>query len=336
MDDLDKILSLAEKSTGGIESTGNIITQIYRQYIAKYSAADQYLNDVIKEKGKPSAKDMEMAARLYAVPKMRRHYKNIANILVKADQLYEQWKPQEDEMRKTPEDDWIDYFLDRAKTVSDETVQRLWACILTQECFEQGTFRRVMLDRLALLDRSSAALFQILCDLTYDIEVSDGRNYSVPLYIRDTELCKMVHNTCIDFTEEDAMLYKNYFSINARVLHGSEIEEELEVLQEIGLVNLSEENDESDIYSIENIEFTVSTENKKFKVPPQYDEQQEVYYIVTGCMTFTKIGLELYKTLKKQIVKPSFFLKLVESFMDYGEFRNSGDEEQSVEHMENI
>ena len=57
MDDLEKILSLAERSTGGIESTGNIITQIYRQYIAKYSAADQYLNDVIKEKGKPSAKD---------------------------------------------------------------------------------------------------------------------------------------------------------------------------------------------------------------------------------------------------------------------------------------
>ena len=102
------------------------------------------------------------------------------------------------------------------------------------------------------------------------------------------------------------------------------------------LVNLSEENDQSDIYSIENIEFTVSTENKKFKVLPQYDEQQEVYYIVTGCMTFTKIGLELYKALKKQIVKPSFFLKLIESFMDYGEFRNSGDAEQSVEHMENI
>ena len=290
MDDLEKILSLAEKSTGGIESTGNIITQIYRQYIAKYSAADQYLNEVIKEKGKPSAKDMEIAARLYAVPKMRRHYKNIANILVRADQLYEQWKPQKDEMRKAPEDDWIDYFLDRVKTVSDETVQRLWACILTQECFEQGTFRRVMLDRLALLDRSSAALFQILCDLTYDIE-------------------------------EDAMLYKNYFSINDRDLHGSEIEEELEVLQEIGLVNLSEENDESDIYSIENIEFTVSTENKKFKVLPLYDEKQEVYYVVTGCMTFTKIGLELYKALKKQIVKPLFFLKLVESFMNYGEFQ---------------
>lgn len=176
----------------------------------------------------------------------------------------------------------------------------------------------------AVLDyytRSSAALFQILCDLTYDIEVSDGRNYSVPLYIRDTELCKMIHNTCIDFTEEDAMLYKNYFSINDRVLHGSEIEEELEVLQEIGLVNLSEENDESDIYSIENIEFTVSTENKKFKVLPLYDEKQEVYYVVTGCMTFTKIGLELYKALKKQIVKPLFFLKLVESFMNYGEFQ---------------
>ena len=107
------------------------------------------------------------------------------------------------------------------------------------------------------------------------------------------------------------------------LLHGSEIEEELEVLQEIGLVNLSEENDESDIYSIENIEFTVSTENKKFKVLPQYDEQQEVYYVVTGCMTFYKDWFELYKALKKQIVKPSFFLKLIESFMDYGKLGNS-------------
>ena len=176
-----------------------------------------------------------------------------------------------------------------------------------------------MLDRLALLDRSSAALFQILCDLTYDIEVSDGRNYSVPLYIRDTELCKMVHNTCIDFTEEDAMLIKTILVLMIGCLHGSEIEEELEVLQEIGLVNLSEKKMmKVTFYSIENIEFTVSTENKKFKVLPQYDEQQAVYYVVTGCMTFTRLVWELYKALKKQIVKPSFFLKLIESLWIMG------------------
>ena len=77
MDDLEKILSLAEKSTGGIESTGNIITQIYRQYIAKYSAADQYLNDVIKEKGKLAIVHVDLTAGLsskeIAVDFVRQH-----------------------------------------------------------------------------------------------------------------------------------------------------------------------------------------------------------------------------------------------------------------------
>lgn len=323
MDNFEKYTSIVETSMSGIVTADNIITAIYQRHISKYSVADKYLQDIILDKGKPSQDDMEIAARLYAIPQMRKHYKNIANILVKSDQLYEKWMSQNGKVSENINEDWMNYFLDRAKLVSDENIQLLWACILTQECFDEGTFRKVMLDRLALLDRKSAILFQILCSLTYAIDVSDDRRYSIPLYLRNDKLYEMVKNENICFSEEDAIHYQNHFSVENRVLSGIELEDELEILQEIGLISLSTETDEGDVYSINEVEFTIMTENAQFKVPPRYDEHQGIYYIATGCVTFTRMGLELYNALKKQIKSPDFFFNLVHAFMDYQELEET-------------
>lgn len=133
----------------------------------------------------------------------------------------------------------------------------------------------------------------------------------------------MVKNENICFSEEDAIHYQNHFSVENRVLSGIELEDELEILQEIGLISLSTETDEGNVYSINEVEFTIMTENAQFKVPPRYDEHQGIYYIATGCVTFTRMGLELYNALKKQIKSPDFFFNLVHAFMNYQELEET-------------
>lgn len=317
MSKIEEYTTIAETSFGGIQTANDIVTAMYQKHIQKYSIADKYLQDIILEKGKPTKEDLEVAARLYAIPQMRKEYKNIANILIKSDQLFEKWKPDDIEKPEEINEDWLNYFLDRARLVSDEDIQKLWACILTQECFKEGAFRKVMLDRLALLDRKSAALFQILCNLTYKLEVSDGRTYFIPLYLRNDTLHKMVEDERICFTEKDAILYQEEFCIEGKSLSAEELEEELEILDEIGLITLSTEVDVSDTYSLEEVEFKVDVDGEDFEVSTIYDENQNVYYVETGSAHYTKMGKELYKALSKTVRRQSYYLRLLQAYMDY-------------------
>lgn len=317
MNDLEKYTKLGHGAINGLCQIGNIGEKIYQRYILKYADADNYLKEAILEKGKPQDVDMEIAARLYAIPQMRKYYKNISKILIKTGQLYEHWGGNKDEEIEINED-WFNYFLDKAKIVSDEDVQMLWAAILTKECFEKGGFRKVMLDRLALLDRKSAALFQLLCGLTYNIEISDNRSYTIPLYIRGDIIQGMIRNNEVCFSKEDMNAYRRYFKLEGQLLSEMDLEDELEILQEVGLIKLSEEQDDCDIYSTDMAEFMLKVDNElSVEVIPQHDQNTNVYYILTGNATFTKMGLELYHILKKNTYRPDFFLRTVQAFMDY-------------------
>lgn len=319
MNKFENYTSLAETSINGIQTASGIVTTIYQDYMRKYYVADKYLEEIIKEKREVSEEDLGVAALLYAIPQMRKDYKNIANILIKSDQLYEKRKSEQTEVPKEINEDWMNYFLDRAKLISDENIQKLWASILTQECFEEGTFRKVMLDRMALLDRKAAITFQILCDLTFKLDVSDGRTYCIPFYLRNNILYKMAKDKRICFSEEDAILYQNAFCIDGKCLSASELEDELDILSEIGLISLSTEIDVNDVYSIEQVEFKMDVDGEAFEVSTLYDEEQNVYYIETGSLRYTKIGVELYKALSKNAKRPSYYLRLLQAYMDYQE-----------------
>lgn len=149
----EKVTDMISSSSDAITTVDGIITSIYKSHIRKYERADNYLESVILEKGYPSNEDLEIAARLYAIPMLHKKYKNIANTLNKADIICEKRIQETGEEVLDVSDDWISYFMDRTSIISEESIQSIFACLLTQECCENGTVRKVMIDRLALLDK---------------------------------------------------------------------------------------------------------------------------------------------------------------------------------------
>ena len=238
----EKITDIISSSSDALTTVDGIITSIYKSHMRKYERADSYLETVILEKGFASDKDVETAARLYGIPMLHKKYRNIAKTLNKADALCKKRIQETKEKVTDVDDDWLTYFMERVSIVSEESIQSIFACILTQECCESGSMRKVMMDRLALLDRKSARLFSILCQLTYSVEVNDGRIYYVPLYLRDNILVELVKNKATLFAEDQAIEYQN---ILAEGLDSDcqleDLESELDMLQEIGLINISKD-----------------------------------------------------------------------------------------------
>ena len=301
----EKITDIISSSSDALTTVDGIITSIYKSHMRIYVRADSYLETVILEKGFASDKDVETAARLYGIPMLHKKYRNIAKTLNKADALCKKRIQETKDKVTDVDDDWLTYFMERVSIVSEESIQSIFACILTQECCESGSMRKVMIDRLALLDRKSARLFSILCQLTYSVEVNDGRIYYVPLYLRDNILVELVKNKATLFAEDQAIEYQN---ILAEGLDSDcqleDLESELDMLQEIGLINISKDEDEGDIYSAKSSTFCFRVGSEEVGRLSLFDEEQKVYFACTGNITYTKMGLELYQSLKA--VYPSY------------------------------
>lgn len=62
------------------------------------------------------------------------------------------------------EEDWIAYFLNQVRLISDERVQRVWSHLLAEEANSPRTFSRITINTLALMNRNDALSFQSICD----------------------------------------------------------------------------------------------------------------------------------------------------------------------------
>lgn len=202
---------------------------------------------------------------------------------------------------ETPADidsDLLDYFMDKAKLISSDQIQTLWSNLLIQSSLKPGSIRKVMLDRMALLDKKSSALFGLLCTLTYKLTVSDGREYLFPFYIRPIHLQRLVKNKTFHYSIEERDKYISLFSTSDDIeINYDNIEDELEVLQDIGLIKLSEHDDEGDVYSVEKVSFSIQVGSQNWTAPSTLDKLEKIFFIKTGCLEYTKIGLELCNAL---------------------------------------
>lgn len=68
------------------------------------------------------------------------------------------------------EDDWISYFFDRCRLISDEEMQMLWARILAGEANTPGTFSKRTMNFLVSLSRADANLFASLARFVVTLE----------------------------------------------------------------------------------------------------------------------------------------------------------------------
>lgn len=183
--------------------------------------------------------------------------------------------------------------------------------------------RKVMIDRLALLDKKSAHLFSTLCQLTYNVEVDNGRSYCIPLYLRDDILVELVNSKVISFSEEQAVEYQHILALAGQELDFqlSDLESELDILQEIGLINVSETGDESDIYSTKSSSFCFRVGAEEVGHLSLFDDEQRVYFACTGNVTYTKMGLDLYNALKSVYPPYSGLYDLLKAYIQLQESR---------------
>ncbi|MFM2148024.1 MAG: hypothetical protein RLZZ187_330 [Pseudomonadota bacterium] len=65
------------------------------------------------------------------------------------------------------EDDWIRYFFERSKLVSDEDMQQIWANILAGETNSPKSFSRKTIDLISTLDKDDANAFTKFCSFVW-------------------------------------------------------------------------------------------------------------------------------------------------------------------------
>lgn len=293
-------LAIAAASFGA-----GIATEIIHNHMSKYARSDDYLDQCIRENGVVTQDDIDIAAHLLLIPQYRKRCRSVAKVIEKANPMCAEYEKKTNKKPKNIDEDWLTYFLDRASFVSDETVQTLWASIFTYECFEGGRFRKVMLDKMVQLDRDTAIAFGILCSFTYDLSVSDGRNYSIPLYLRDDILLRMINDSSTTFSREDMETYRKDFPTV----------DQLELLQDIGLINLSSEYDDSDVYGPDAMSFRIDACQMQLFGKSLYDRKHRNYYILTGNATYTRSGLELYHAIKGNFISNDNLCNIINCFL---------------------
>lgn len=303
--DLNTGIDVGNLAVAAASFGAGIATEIISRHASKYARGEDYLDQRIRENGVITQDDIDIAARLTMIPQYRKRCRAAAKIIAKANPMCADYEKKTKKKPIDVDDDWLTYFLDRASLVSDDTVQTLWASIFTYECFEGGRFRKVMLDKMAQLDRDTATAFGVLCSFTYDLSVSDGRNYSIPLYLRDDVLLKMVNDSSTTFSRKDMEAYKNSIPT----------EEQLELLQDIGLITLSSEYDDSDIYGPDAMSFMLDAHQMQFPGKSLYDRKHRNYYILTGNATYTRSGLELYQAIKGNFMTNDSLVNALNCFL---------------------
>ena len=90
--------------------------------------------------------------------------KNIEDITAKAlPLLLEEAKPE------GVQKDWLVDFFDKARLISDEEMQMLWARVLAGEANRPGSYSKRTIQLVAMLDKNDASSLMLLCNYTVNI-----------------------------------------------------------------------------------------------------------------------------------------------------------------------
>lgn len=93
-------------------------------------------------------------AFLCGYKKLTKEYKNCKNAAENAKKyLKENAKP------KNINEDWLDFYFDKVRLVSDQVVQEIWSRILAEEANEPGSIRPTLLHTLSIMSKEQANFF---------------------------------------------------------------------------------------------------------------------------------------------------------------------------------
>ena len=303
IDELNKGLSLVDNGIG-ITDSGLVSRLIDKSYLPE-SKANEFLCQQSVKNGVITEDDIETAATIYSAYKLKKAYKNIYKAKKKADELIKKSKIME---LDSIDSDWFSAYEAHVANVADESILDLWAAILAGKVTRISTFRKIMMDRIALLDNNTIKAFTELCYRTFIIEVSTRDNYMnsyIPFYISDTEISEMAKFKESKLTEKEI---ENY-------LCDMPSESELKILEEIGLISMGEDFETTEFTNEKNMSFSINI-NDQHITPFSIIQKDNEYYqtVWNGSIIFTTIGQELYSILGSTYSPKDYLLPVVKKY----------------------
>lgn len=175
---------LSKPATVLIERVSDAVGGIFKPYQIKRLAQAEAEADKIKALAQIEIGDIQQRALARFLTEETKKQENIESITRKAlPDVKEDANPQD------VEEDWIAYFFDKSRLVSDEEMQSLWAKVLAGEANAPGQYSKRTVNMLSSLDKSDAMLFTRLCSfgwflndivpLIYNLQNDIYKNYGI-------------------------------------------------------------------------------------------------------------------------------------------------------------
>lgn len=208
---LEKIIDKVSNTIGWVA-----IPKANKKY---HLEAENYLIEQIKNDEKMPM--LAKAAIISNARKLIKEYENQYNILAIAiDSLNENAEPEK------VDDNWLEYFFEKAKHVSKEDIALIWGKILAEEINNPNTISRHLIHILSIIDYKDAATFSRIANFTvqieeeyypiilfdkFDIYLKYGLRYEEINNLADTGLVQsspMIHS--VGFNEKKKITYFDF------------------------------------------------------------------------------------------------------------------------------
>ncbi len=192
-----------------------------------------------------------------------------------------------DDAKMNIDDDWLLYFFEYAKNISNENIQQIWGKILSEQFNGDTSISRKLIHTLSLLDSDAALNFGKLCNIT--IGVSGANN-------------DLKHIDFIPFIFWGVPKYKDTYEHNKFDLEYIKYRpymDELRILEEYGLITISSENPYIK-YLLDSTPYTLLVGEQRFEISTKMSsDNSDIYEKAFGNVRYTAIGVELYKLIEK-------------------------------------
>ena len=156
---------LAEPATRLIDVCSDAVGGIFAPWQIRRVAASESEADLMRARTEVEIDSIKERAKTRSLGEEMAHQANIESIVAKAIQEL-------DPVHASPENmeiDWVANFFDKARIVSDQDMQTLWAKILAGEGNASGSFSRKTVNVLADLGKRDAKVFANLCRFVWTI-----------------------------------------------------------------------------------------------------------------------------------------------------------------------
>lgn len=164
MDDVIGVGKLIEAGTGVINNVVNKIASatgiLYSDsdYKIRKESEKKYIDRIIND---DSIDECVKLALVSNHKQVFRQYKNQMDIVgialnkltIEAD-------------HEKVDNDWLSYFFDKAKNISNDNIQLIWGNILANEFNEPGSVSKSLLNILSIIDSKKAEKFNLLCSIS--------------------------------------------------------------------------------------------------------------------------------------------------------------------------